>query len=184
MKTQFTAIALLLFTSLSQADVWNGKAEITFDGTSTLHAWGGKVSADPFQAEVTMAEAVPQQVASTVIVKATKMDTAEAKRDEKMRESMQVTSHPLIQGDINVKFSEIAPGGTPTQLPLTLNLLGKPQKVKAALSNWKHSGNKATFDLDFDLSLKKSGITVPTVLMFIKVGDAIKVHASVTLTQP
>ena len=184
MKTQFTVLALLLITTIAKADVWNGKAEMTFDGTSTLHAWGGKVSAQPFKADVTMAGAVPQQVVSTVIVKASQMDTAEAKRDEKMRESMQVTSHPLIEGDINVKFSEIAPAGTPTKLPLTLTLLGKPQKVNATLSNWKLSGKKATFDLDFDLSLKKSGIAVPTVLVFIKVGDTIKVHASVTLNQP
>jgi hypothetical protein len=112
------------------------------------------------------------------------MDTAEAKRDENMRKAMMVTEHPIILGEIDAKFNEIAPTSTPTQLPLTLTLLGKAQKVNATISNWKISGNKATFDLDFDLSLKKSVITVPTVLLFIRVGDIMKMHTSVKLTRP
>jgi len=64
-----------------------------------------------------------------------------------------------------------------------LNLLGTPQNVTGTISNWKLSGNKATFDLEFPVSMKASGISVPTVLLFIKVGDGIKVRASVTLTK-
>jgi len=184
MKTKLTLLALLLLTSAVHADLWNGTAQITFDGTSTLHAWGGKVNADPFQADVTMEGEKPFRVVSRVTVKSVKMDTAEAKRDENMRKAMMVTEHPIILGEIDAKFNEIAPTSTPTQLPLTLTLLGKAQKVNATISNWKISGNKATFDLDFDLSLKKSGITVPTVLLFIRVGDIMKMHASVKLTRP
>jgi len=51
------------------------------------------------------------------------------------------------------------------------------------ISKWKLNGGKATFDLDFPVLMKASGIAVPAVLVFIRVGDAVTVHASVTLTQ-
>jgi hypothetical protein len=112
------------------------------------------------------------------------MDTDEAKRDENMRKAMKVTDYPLIRASIDVSADKIAADGkTPTKLPMTLTLLGKPQQVLATITNWKLTGSKATFDLDFPVSMKASGISVPTVLLFIKVGDSIKVHASVTLTQ-
>lgn len=176
-------LLFLLLATLVHAETWNGKATIAFDGTSTLHDWGGKVTAQPFKADVTMNGDKPQRIVSTVTVKAAEMDTEEAKRDENMRKAMKVTEHPLIVGKIDAKFSEVAAAGTPTKLPIELNLLGTPQNVTGTISNWKLSGNKATFDLEFPVSMKASGISVPTVLLFIKVGDGIKVRASVILTK-
>lgn len=182
MTARFFVLLVALATPL-HAETWSGKADITFDGTSTLHAWGGKVKAEPFKAEVTMAAGKPRSVKAEVIVKAGDMDTAEAKRDANMRKAMKVTDHPLITGKIDAKFSEIAADGTPTALPVELNLVGKPQKVTGTISNWKLKGKTATFDLDFPVSMKASGISVPTVLLFIKVGDGVQVHASVILTR-
>ncbi len=164
---------------------WSGEADITFDGTSTLHAWGGKVSAKPYATEVTLDDAgKPVRIKADVTVEAVKMDTDEAKRDENMRKAMKVTDYPLIRASIDAAADKIAADGkTPAKLPMTLTLLGKPQQVLANITNWKLTGGKATFDLDFPVSMKASGISVPTVLLFIKVGDSIKVHASVTLTQ-
>lgn len=176
-------LLFLLLATLVHAETWNGKATIAFDGTSTLHDWGGKVTAQPFKADVTMNGDKPVRIVSTVTVKAAEMDTEEAKRDENMRKAMKVTEHPLIVGKIDAKFSEVAAAGTPTKLPIELNLLGTPQNVTGTISNWKLNGNKATFDLEFPVSMKASGISVPTVLLFIKVGDGIKVRASVTLTK-
>lgn len=122
MKTLF----FLILATLVHAETWNGKATIAFDGTSTLHDWGGKVTAQPFKADVTMNGDKPQRIVSTVTVKAAEMDTEEAKRDENMRKAMKVTEHPLIVGKIDAKFSEVAAAGTPTKLPIELNLLGKP----------------------------------------------------------
>ncbi len=176
-------LACSAFAETTQS--WSGKADITFDGTSTLHAWGGKVSAKPYATEVTLDESgKPVRIKADVTVEAVKMDTEEAKRDENMRKAMKVTDYPLIRASIDVAADKIAADGkTPTKLPMTLTLLGKPQQVLATITNWKLTGGKATFDLDFPISMKASGISVPTVLLFIKVGDSIKVHASVTLTQ-
>ena len=163
---------------------WLGKADITFDGTSTLHAWGGKVSARPFTTRVTLdAAGRPSRIQAEVTVEAGKMNTAEAKRDENLRKVMKVADHPLISAIIDVPAEKIAADGrTPTQLPMTLTLLGKSQQITATITHWKLQDGKATFDLDFPVSLKASGISVPTVLLFIKVGDGISVHSSVTLT--
>ena len=184
----FFCLSFVLLASIVHADtttVWAGKAEITFSGTSTLHDWGGKVSAKPFNTTVTLdSSGKPTRIQADVRVEATKMDTAEPKRDENMRKAMKVTDHPLISAAIDVAADQIAADGkTPTKLPMTLTLLGKPQKVNATITNWKLVGGKATFDLDFPVSMKASGISVPTVLLFIRVGDGVKVHASVTLTQ-
>jgi len=179
-----TARSLFLFLAFAiplHAETWSGRAAITFDGTSTLHGWGGKVDAEPFKADVTLNGGKPKRVKAEVVVKAAGMDTAEPKRDANMRKAMKVTDHPLIIGKIGAPFDRIAKDGAPAVLPIELHLLGKPQKVSGTISNWRLKGSKATFDLDFPVSLKASGITVPAVLLFIKVGDGVKVHASVTL---
>lgn len=189
LKQPFFLLTACLLGSLAQADTtqsWSGKADITFEGTSTLHNWGGKVSAKPFQTQVTLdAEGKPKRVQAEVIVEAAKMDTAEPKRDENMRKAMKVTEHPLIQAAIDVTADKVAADlKTPTQLPMTLTLLGKPQQITGTISHFQRQDGKVTFDLDFPVSMKASGISVPSVLLFIRVGDGVKVHASVTLAQP
>lgn len=178
-------LLFFLLTSPGLADTitWSGTSKISFDGTSTLHDWGGKVDAKPFATKVTTdVNGDPTRVEATVTVEAAKMDTAEAKRDENMRKAMKVIEHPLITGVIDTPFTAIRQGdATPAALPLKLTLLGKTQNLTGKISHWKLDGDKASFDLDFDLSLKKSDIKVPSVLLFIRVGDTIKVHCTVEL---
>lgn len=180
--------ACLVLCSSTRADIptrWSGTSEITFSGTSTLHSWSGKVSADPFVATVMMSpEGLPLSLKAKVEVKAADMNTAEPKRDVNMHNDMNVTKFPLITGAIDTSFDKLLSGRKiPSKLPFTLTILGKPQEVEATISNWANKGDQATFDLDFELSLKKCGITVPSVLLFISVGDAIKIHAPVKLVR-
>jgi hypothetical protein len=72
---------------------------------------------------------------------------------------------------------------SPSHLPFKLKIMGKEQQVDGAISGWKLKGDMATFDLDFDLSLKKCGINVPAALFVIRVGDTIKLHATVKLVR-
>lgn len=184
MKPLFLSLLLCALPHWSQAETWNGTAAITFAGTSTLHDWSGKVSAEPFTADVTMQDGKPTHVSSTVTVKAAGMDTAEPKRDANMRKAMKIVDFPLIVGKIDADFKAIAASGdTPTALPLEINLLGKLQKVTAKISQWKLTNGKASFDLEFPVSMEASGISVPAVLIFIRVGDSVTVRASVTLKQ-
>ncbi len=180
--------ALLAFSNLLLAEptLWSGTSEIRFDGTSTLHDWSGTVPVDPFTATVMMNDQEqPTALKAKVTVKAVKMDTKEPDRDKKMRDSMKVADFPLIVGTMDTAFDQVMKPGekSPSRLPFTLSLLGKDQQVDGAMSNWVLKGNTATFDLDFDLSLKKSGINVPSVLLVVRVGDTIKVHANVKLVR-
>ena len=165
---------------------WRGSSDIRFDGTSTLHNWSGNVSAQPFTAIVTMDDSGnPTALKAQVTVKAANMDTHKAARDKDMRESMKVTDFPLITGTMDTDFDKVMKPRekSPSQLPFKLKLLGKEQPVNGAISNWQLKGNTATFDLDFDLSLKKCGINVPAAMFVIRVGDIIKVHAAVKLVR-
>lgn len=186
-KTLFSlALVFLAIPTWAQStQTWNGRAKINFDGTSTLHEWGGSVNCEPFKTTVVVDDAgKPQRVKATVSLQAAKMDTANAKRDEKMRVAMQVENHPTISAQIDAPAEAIAADlKTPAKLPLNLDLLGRQQQIEASITNWKYNGTKASFDLEFPISMKASGINVPSVLYLIRVGDTVKVRASVTLTK-
>ena len=183
----FSSIALAIaFTISLRAETparWNGTSEIQFSGTSTLHDWSGKVSAEPFVTTVVLnTENQPMSLKAKVEVKAAKMDTAEPKRDENMHADMKVSAFPLVSALMDTDFDKVVQGGkAPSKLPFTLTILGKPQNLEGTITNWALKGKNATFDLDFDLSLKKCGIEVPAVLFVIGVGDTIKIHAPVKL---
>ncbi len=168
---------------LAETSRWSGTSTIAFNGSSTLHEWGGRVDARPFTTTVTTDSAGnPTKLEATVTVEVAKMDTAETKRDENMRKAMQAAAHPFITAVIDTPFTAVRQGdAAPATLPLKLTMLGQTQTVIGKISQWKQQGDKASFELDFDLSLKKSGITVPSVLLFIRVGDTICVHATVSL---
>lgn len=189
------ASALLLVTPLLillesrtlavEEQAWNGRADITFSGTSTLHDWSGRVAAQPFLTRVsTDSSGRPTRVRSSVIIETAGMDTAEPRRDENMRKAMKTAEHPLIRAEIDVPADKIATDlKTPAQLPMTVSLLGRPLPVTGTVSSFKRQGGSITFDLDFTLSMKAGGISVPSVLYFIRVGDVVNIHAAVTLSQ-
>jgi hypothetical protein len=183
----FAVLTAWGFASLSYADTptrWSGTSEIAFSGTSTLHDWGVNVAAEPFTITVIMDDSGnPVQLTGKVEVKASTMDTAEPDRDANMRKCMKVSSYPIITATFDAPFSQIMAGRAPAKLPFSLDLVGKKQDVIGTISNWQLKGDKASFDLDLDLSLKKCGVTVPSVLLVIRVGDIIKLHSTVKLNR-
>lgn len=186
-KQALFAVVFLFLTLLGRAETaqtWKGTAKIDFNGTSTLHDWGGSVECEPFATTVELDDSgKPKRIKASVNLQAAKMDTANAKRDEKMRAAMRVAEFPLIVAAIEAAADRIAPDGqTPVTLPLTLDLLGRQQKINARISNWKNDRSNASFILEFAVSLKESGIHVPSVLYMIRVGDEVRVRATVTLS--
>jgi polyisoprenoid-binding protein YceI len=182
------AVVLLMTVGRVLGDTanWDGTASIAFSGTSTLHNWDGKVNAEPFSASVVTADdGRPKTLSAVVKVKATDMDTANDKRDATMQKSMKVADYPFIEGRFQgVSFASIMPDGkTPSKLPFSLTLLGKKQDVAATVANWKLSGDTATFDASFSISLKQCGITVPSAMLVVRVGDTVKVRVSVKLVR-
>jgi polyisoprenoid-binding protein YceI len=185
----FSIAAVLLVTAgpaFGDATKWDGTAAIAFAGTSTLHNWDGKVSAEPFMATiVTGDDGRPKTLSATVKVKAAGMDTDNDKRDATMHKSMKVADHPLIEGKFqDVSFASIMPDGkVPSKLPFALTLLGKKHDVVATVSGWKLNEDTATFDVSFSLSLKQCTIDVPAAMLVVRAGDTVKVKASVKLVR-
>ncbi|RBP38525.1 polyisoprenoid-binding protein YceI [Roseimicrobium gellanilyticum] len=185
----FSAAVVLLMTAgrVSGATTkWDGSAEIAFSGNSTLHSWDGAVNAEPFVATVvTGDDDRPKSLSATVKVKAAGMDTNNDKRDATMHKSMKVADYPLIEGKFqDISFTTIMPDGkTPSNLPFSLTLLGKKHDVVATVGNWKFGEDTATFDVSFSLSLKQCGINVPSAMLVVRVGDTVKVTASVKLVR-
>ncbi len=175
---------LVAFHSQAETTQWKGGAEIVFAGTSTLHSWAGKVKAEPFIAKVTTTESgQPKQLEAKVQVKVGGMDTAEPERDQNMRKAMDATGFPLITATLDAPFTQIMDPASkaPAMLPFTLELLGKKHAVSGRISQWVKTETDASFDLEFELSLKDCGINVPAKLLVIRVGDTIKLNASVKL---
>lgn len=184
----FTAIAVTLGlprpASAQSTTQWKGSATISFAGTSTLHDWSGSVKAQPYVTTVGTNEAgMPSSIKAKVEVKAADMDTNEPKRDENMRKALRAVDYPLVVGDFDTQFSHLIPGGgsSPQVLPFNLTIVGKAQSVTGTISNWKQKEDSVSFELDFDVSMKAYGIRVPAVMLVIRVGDVVKVHATVTL---
>jgi polyisoprenoid-binding protein YceI len=185
----FATLALLLglqtrASAQSTTAQWKGAASITFAGTSTLHDWSGTVNAQPFITTIGMTDAdKPESIKAKVEVKTAEMDTQEPKRDENMRKAMRAVDFPLVIGDFDTQFSQLNSGSgtSPQVLPFNLTILGKTQSATGTISNWKQKGDSASFELDFDVSMKAYGIKVPSVMLVIRVGDVVKVHAKVTL---
>lgn len=165
---------------------WKGSAAIIFAGTSTLHDWSGTVKAQPFITTVAMTDAdKPSSIKARVEVKTVEMDTKELKRDENMRKAMRAGDFPLVIGEFDTQFSQLTSGSStstsPQVLPFKLTILGKTQSATGTISNWKQKGDSASFEMDFDVSMKAYGVKVPSVMLVIRVGDVVKVHARVTL---
>jgi len=186
MKVLLFALLAVVLQSQAATTQWQGGGEIVFSGTSTLHSWSGKVKTEPFTAMVaTNDSGQPTHLDAKVQVKVLGMDTAEPDRDVNMRKAMNATGFPLITATMNTPFTQIMDPASkqPAYLPFVLELLGKKHQVVGHISQWKATDKEATFDLNFDLSLKDCGITVPSVLLVIRVGDTIKLHASIKLVR-
>jgi len=175
-------------TSAQNAEKWHGVCEITFSGKSTLHDFSGTVNAEPFTVSIAnMMDSSKASASSKVMVKALKMDTASKKRDAKMHDVMKVSTFT----DIVVDVVKLKPDKTkpvfdsavprPTIIPFTLTIKGKKQQMTGTVSDWSYAGDIIKCTVSFPVSLKASGIVVPTVLGFIKVDDQILVAAKLTL---
>ena len=167
-------------TASAETNVWQGQAEIEFHATSTLHDFSGTVRAQSFTILLAM-DGPAATLGGTAQVAVAQMDTRHAKRDANMRKMFEAVRFPLITGVVGPIRIEPA---TRPQLPLLLTIRDRTQTVPATLADWRMENGILRFDLDLVLSLKKSGLSPPVILGFIRVGDAVPVRIRVELRQP
>ena len=185
-------LLLLIFAqgerAFSQTEKWSGNCDITFFGTSTLHNFTGHVKAEPFTVSISdLSDQSKARASGKVSVKAGKMLTGDKKRDAKMYSVLATKTFPNITveiSDLKAAATKPVSGGKvlkPTVIPFTLNLKGKKQHLTGRVTDWSYSDGSISYTVSFPVSLKASGLKVPTVLGFIKVGDEIKVQAKLRL---
>ena len=184
------ALSLSICTQALGQSRWQGKCDITFTGKSTLHGFTGTVATEPFFASVTNpGNPSKMEVVSSARVIAAKMNTQNKKRDARMHQSLEITTYPEITVSVNIpagsnaKLKPVLENGAnrPTEIPFTMNLKGKALKLVGKVTSWKFDGSTAKFSVAFPISLKASGVKVPSVLGVIRVDDRIDVTADVTL---
>ena len=178
------AFLLLPLAALAAPETWKGEALASFEGTSTLHDWSGKAPAKPFTATVDAADPESPRIAAVLQVAVAEMDTDNEGRDENLRKAMRVDEHPLILGKVAARIPPEVVQGSSGRVPIVLSLLGREAAIEGTIENWRESGKEVSFDCGFDVSLKASGIEIPAFLLFIRVGDEIKVRVRVALTRP
>ena len=155
-----------------RAEVWQGKADIEFQGTSTLHDFSGTVRARPFTLVGTLEES-SATLGGTATVAVAEMDTRHAKRDENIRKMFAADRFPLMTGAVDPIRVEPA---TRPQLPLRLTVRDRTQTVPATLTRWQLEAGTLQFDLELVLSLRALGLSPPVLMGFIRVGDAVSVR--------
>jgi hypothetical protein len=156
----------------ARAEVWQGKADIEFQGTSTLHDFSGTVRARPFALVGTLDDSAAT-LGGTATVAVAEMDTRHAKRDENMRKMFAADRFPLLAGVLDPIRIEPA---TRPELPLRLTVRDRTQTVPATLTRWQRETGTLRFDLEMVLSLRALGLSPPVLMGFIRVGDAVSVR--------
>lgn len=189
MRCRVAILLLALLAAPASAGKIEGACDVRFLGTSTLHDFSGTVRSRPFTAPLSR-DAAGETVLPAVEVEfpVAEMKTGNDSRDEKMREMFQSDRHPVIRAmarDVDADKARErmrkAPGGT-TPLEVTLAIRGVERKVLATAGNWKEEGDRATFDVEFPVSLREFDLKAPSVLGLIRVGDRVVVKGTFALT--
>ena len=166
-----------------------GACDVAFLATATLHDVSGSARCLPFAAVLARDTAGRQTIPSVEVeVPVASMDTRNKSRDGKMREMFLSERFPRIHAatqnvDVERLRAEIGkgPGGN-ASIDLLLRIRDVERKVRATASNLKESGERVSFDLEFSVSLKEFGLTPPSVLGIVRVGDKVSVKTTFALT--
>jgi hypothetical protein len=172
----YILIALGLLLAVAQADTAEVTATIAFNGTSTLHDFGGSVTSSPFTVTLHQDPAtgnVRVSAAAEVVVK--QMTTDHKKRDKNMMKMLDPETFSLISGTLSEAELPMVGSSTAT---LQLKIGPVERKVEASLSNYERKGNQVSCRMTFPVSLKAFELKRPSVLGIIRVGDTVHIECT------
>jgi hypothetical protein len=181
LKTKLLLCAALVFSVqlLPGADPttapqrWPAEASIRFDGTSTLHDFGGTLAAQPFVFTL-----VSNTWSAEADVLAALMNTASEGRDRNMHKMFDTNAHPRLHGSITNAPVPVAGG---TNIVMAFKIRKQQFNLPVCVSNWTETPGQIQFHAAWDVSLKQYGLKPPSVLGVIRVGDKVSVKADVTV---
>jgi polyisoprenoid-binding protein YceI len=107
----------------------------------------------------------------------TDMSTANAKRDKSMFAMFSATAFPSIHGSVS---NAPVPVTGATNVTMQLRIRDKEQSVTVSITGWRETNGVVQFHGATKVSLKDFGLTPPSVLGIIRVGDTVTLEADVT----
>lgn len=178
-KTLLLGAALLpvvVFSSAAQETIpqrWPAEAIIRFNGTSTLHDFGGALAAQPFV--FTM---ISNTWSAEADVLSAQMNTASDGRDRNMHKMFDTNSYPRLHGSVT---NAPVPVAGSTNFTLGLQIRNKKLDLPVHVENWTETAERIEFHAEWEVSLKQYGLKPPSVLGVIRVGDKVRIEADVSV---
>jgi hypothetical protein len=146
-------------------------ATIRFQGSSTLHDFGGRVSTQPFALML-----ASNAWSASAGVLAGEMDTHNDGRDRAMWKMFETNSYPQVQGSVR-RAPRPLPDGT--KVTLALRIRDQEHDLEVILSRWKEDADSIRFHAEWDVSLTQFKLKPPSVAGVIRVGDKVHLAADV-----
>jgi len=187
-KVQLFILLFCLMTSSSFAETLKGSCRVEFRGTTTLKDFSGRADCSPFTLSISSrGNSGPIFESSEISVPVASMDSANKKRDKKMRAMLESKKFPLITGQSAEltanKIQKLAAMSSNErgEFEFTLKIRNIALAQKVQVSNLQENDKQITFDLAFDLSLNRYQLNPPGFLGLIRVGDQVQLKISVLL---
>lgn len=156
----------------SAARTLPASAQITFQGTSTLHDFEGGVAAQPFV--LTLSSNTWSAKAAVV---SSQMSTAHEARDNKMWDMLSAKVYRQISGEVR---PAPIPSAASTNVTLSLRIRDRQHDLPVRITGWTETAEAIQFHAAWDVSLKQYGLKPPSVVGLIRVGDRVHLEAQVT----
>jgi polyisoprenoid-binding protein YceI len=191
-----SAMLLLLLAATAQAqnasptNVVTGSCRVTFEGTSTLHAFAGEIASMPLNVVVHGAPDQPRTVHCELIIPVTSLTTRHKKRDRNMYAMFRADQFPKLHlRAAGVPLAALNPGeegvAEPPRIPLGIEIGNVTNRIDARVVNRRVVDPGQEFDLECEISLSLFGLQRPSAMLgTVRVGDVVKVRARVKLDQP
>ncbi|GAB4557424.1 MAG: hypothetical protein Tsb0017_12150 [Geothermobacteraceae bacterium] len=175
----FFMACFLLLTLPLPALALDGTCAVQFFGSSTLHDFEGTGRCAPFSIVIGPGHKVDD---IRIAVPVAGMDTANKRRNKKMREMFEADRYPDITGHLAGNRLETLVGrlhraaGTEADFPFELIIRDRARQVQAKVTELVDDASHLAFTLSFPVSLKDFELKPPSVLGFIRVADQVRVE--------
>jgi polyisoprenoid-binding protein YceI len=185
---RMVVISLVLAAAASAEPTFDrahGSCEIEFFATSTKRDFSGSADARSFiLTRHADASGEPGWWSASVEVSVTDLVTGWDERDLDMHWMFDANHFPSIFAvfphiENEAYESERLDDAPPLEFRLTIRDVTRPMSAK--VSHWVRSGDRASFDAEFDVSTSSFELKVPTLLGFLRVGDVVTVRAHIEI---
>ena len=190
MKHWFGLPLLIAFLAMQSQETgakdMEGYAEIKFFGTSTLHDFDGTVRSKTFTVQIEGEEpAITGLEGATIEIPVKKMDTGKKKMNKNMYKMFDADKYPLITGTVASVNRTVDEQGKTESVQIDFNIkIRKIEKtITATVQSVRQTLDKTEVDVEMKVSCKAFKLEPPTMFGVLRVGDEVRVEATVILLE-